>query len=75
MPGFSPGTRSAGPAGPWGLHGQSARREGCCPGGTKAGLRLRPEGRRMLREDFLEEVTLESSPEGPGAAAKEDQPL
>ena len=28
---------------------------------------------RMLREDFLEEVTLESSPEGPGAAGKDDR--
>lgn len=74
VPAFSPGTRSAGPAGPWGLHCHSAaRREGCRPGGTKAGLRLRPEDRRMLREDFLEEVTLESSPGGPGAAAKEDR--
>lgn len=50
---------------PRGLPCHNTGREGCRPGGTKAGFR--PEGRRVLREGFLEEVTLGSSLEGPGA--------
>ena len=52
-----------------------------CPGGTTARPNLRLEGRQVFREGFLEEVTLESSLEGPGAVGqirkglgREDQP-